>query len=310
MENKYVATTFIKRYLPAEVFEVLDTNTLTVQNNSYIDKDLQETISDVVFNCNYKEHSSTPAKSKPQDAKIILLIEHQSTPHRLMPFRVFHYMFNLLYKDIKTKQESLTKLPAVFMLVYYHGKHTPYPYSMNLTDCFDDPHGLMPNVLTADVPLVDINQEEDDELKQQKLMGLMALALKHYRDKESGRYLSLLKDMIKSLDLSDVQTLDLVETALHYVLIVGNTQNVTRFIKQSLQLPQPVRSRIMTIAEQLEARGEARGIVLGEEKAQHKLVITMLKNGAAPQFIAQIAEVDLVLVTQLKQQLDNEKTAD
>lgn len=274
------------------MIKAINTDAIKLENSSFIDKKLQETISDLVFTCRYAEHNSK--------AKVILLVEHQSSPDKFMPFRVYHYLFNLLYREIKAKTK---KLPAVYMLVYYHGEQTPYPYSMNLADCFDDPCNIMTDILKGDVPLVDLNQENDSELTQQKLMGIMAIALKHYRNKDSKRYLNLLKEAVNSIDINDKQTLDLVVMVFHYVLSVGNTKDIAKFVEQSHELPEPMRGEIMTIAEQLEARGEARGLKTG----QNQVIMSLLKNGADPKYVASMAEVELSEVLKLKTQLEQGK---
>jgi predicted transposase YdaD len=83
-------------------------------------------------------------------------------------------MFNMIYTLLKAreKEQRKDKLPVVYALVFYHVKPTPYPYSMSLADCFDDPLGIMSNMFNTPVPLIDVNQASDDELKQQQLYQL------------------------------------------------------------------------------------------------------------------------------------------
>jgi predicted transposase/invertase (TIGR01784 family) len=198
-------------------------------------------------------------------------------------------------------------LPVVYALVFYHGKQTPFPYSMSLADCFDDPLGIMSNMFNTPVPLIDVNQVSDEQLKQQKLLGIMTGALKYSRDKDIRPYLEWLMDSLNSMDLSKDLELKFIRTVLNYILNVGNTAEVEKFIKNGSQLPEPVRGEFMTIAEQLRAMGAEEGRVQGreegKEEGKEEVAINLLKDGADPHFVARISGLDLAVIIKLKAQI-------
>ena len=339
MQNQPVAMEFFQHYLPSPLCEGLSLDTIKLQNSTYIDKDFQETVSDLVFNCRYKEGDKSNSE---EEARVVLLVEHQSTPDQLMPFRVYHYMFNFLHGQLKERAQkhAKDKLNAVYALVFYHGKQTPYPYSMNLADSFYDPLNIMNGMFPVPVNLIDANQITEEELKQQNLFGLMASALKHSRDSDVGR--RIIEDM-KSLaqiqqlmDLSPELTLNLSTTYLNYMLIVGNIVNLKQFVQGIAQLPEPIRGETMTAAEQLRAQGREEGLEEGMEKGMEKgiekgmekgiekgiekgmekgmergiekgtvkVAINSLKEGIEPRFIARITGLDLAVILKLKAQLE------
>jgi predicted transposase/invertase (TIGR01784 family) len=297
MQNAPVAQAFFEHYLPTLIRDALDLNSFKLENSTYIDENLQETISDLVFTCRYNEEISEG------EAKVSLLVEHQSTPDRLMPFRVYHYMFNMIYTLLKgrEKEQRNDKLPVVYALVFYHGKPTPYPYSMSLADCFDDPLGIMSTMFNNPVPLIDVNQASDDEFKQQQLLGIMTSALKHSRDRDIKRYLKWLTQRLNSMDLSKDLGLNFVRTVLNYLLNVGNTADIEQFIKGGQRLPEPVRGEFMTIAEKLRAMGAEEGKVEGIEEVANSL----LKEGVEPRFVARVTKLELAVVLKLQAQLKN-----
>ena len=59
---------FLKGTFPEEIFKKLDLSTLTRDNNSYIDEELKEHFSDIVYTCSCKD----------KELKITLLFEHKS----------------------------------------------------------------------------------------------------------------------------------------------------------------------------------------------------------------------------------------
>ena len=74
------------------------------------------------------------------DGKIVILIEHQSTINRNMPFRFLEYIARI-YEKITTKDEKfgrkLVKLPVPEFYVFYNGKDDyPTESVMKLSDAF------------------------------------------------------------------------------------------------------------------------------------------------------------------------------
>jgi predicted transposase/invertase (TIGR01784 family) len=64
-----VARDFIAHYLPANVIAVLDLNTLELQKDSFVDADLRENFSDLLYRVQLGDGS---------EANVYLLLEHTS----------------------------------------------------------------------------------------------------------------------------------------------------------------------------------------------------------------------------------------
>ena len=311
MQNAPINRAFFKQYLPDALRNVIDFSSFELQDTTNYDNDLHQTMSDLVFNCRYSQKGEDGSK----EAKIILLVEHQSTADELMPFRVYHYLFNTLYKHLKLQADDdghegpalSKKLPVIYAMVFYHGTQTPWPYSLNIADCFDDPHRFMDTYFKQDIPLIDVNEVQDDDLKQQQLLGIMTGALKHSRDRDIKRYLLKMMETLNKMDLSNDLTLQFLKTLLNYLFGVGNTNNVKHFIEQSWRLPKPVRGELMTIAEQLKAMGHEEGLEKGHKEgaleSRRDIAIQSLKANLAPELVAQITRMDLADVLKLKSQL-------
>ena len=306
MQNKSVARQFFQQYLPKPLLKALDLKQCKLEDSSYIDNELQASFSDVVFDCRYKDDTNT------SNAKVILLVEHQSTPDRLMPFRIYHYLFNLLYKHLKQRDASQSndKLPVVYALVFYHGKQTPYPYPLRLTDCFDDPLKIMAKIFAKPVDVIDINETHDDEIKQQQLLGVMTGALKHIRDRDITRYMVGLIERLHCVDMKHDLEQQFVLTALKYMLKTGNIDEAEPLLAAIDKLPETIRGEFMTAAEKIEEYGEQKGIKKGIEKGiglgLEKAAINFLKDGAEPRFVARNTGIELADILKLKAQLDQE----
>lgn len=260
MNHQSVAIDFIQHNFPKKITQALNTNTLKLVQQSFINQDLHEYCSDIVFSCELAD--------KP--AYLTLLIEHQSTPDKMMAFRIHQYLFGLLSNHSKQYPKKL--LPAVYSLVFYHGKTTPYPYSLSLQDCFDDPLNLMSEFFYQDIALVDVNQLSDEVLKKQEWIGPVTRALKHIRQQEMAPYAL---EILASLHwpMNKYEAKEMLYLLLNYLFKEGNIKDINSFMTSSSeQLSKPIRSEIMTFAEQMEERGMIKGIQKGilEGKAKGK----------------------------------------
>ena len=82
MADIKVARQFLSFYLLDDAKKDLDLSTLTLLPTSNISARLDESISDLVYSCQYKGSADDGERA---EARIITLVEHQSTPDRFMP---------------------------------------------------------------------------------------------------------------------------------------------------------------------------------------------------------------------------------
>ena len=109
------------------------------------------------------------------DGKIVILIEHQSTINKNMPFRFLEYIARI-YEKITTKDEKfgrkLVKLPIPEFYVFYNGKDDyPTESIMKLSDAFMQLDGKLKNQLeNANYPLeisvkvININVDKENPI--------------------------------------------------------------------------------------------------------------------------------------------------
>ena len=109
------------------------------------------------------------------DGKIVILIEHQSTINKNMPFRFLEYIVRI-YEKITTKDEKfgrkLVKLPVPEFYVFYNGKDDyPTESVMKLSDAFMQLDSKLKNQLeNANYPLeisvkvININVDKENPI--------------------------------------------------------------------------------------------------------------------------------------------------
>jgi predicted transposase/invertase (TIGR01784 family) len=301
MGHQSVAIDFIQHHFPKKISQALNTNSLKLLQQSFIKQDLQEHFSDLVFSCELAD--------KP--AYLTLLIEHQSSPDKMMAFRIHQYLFGLLSNYRKQHPNKL--LPAVYSLVFYHGKTTPYPYSLSLQSCFDDPLNIMSEVLYKDIALVDVNQLPDEVLKKQEWIGPVTSALKYIRQQEMAPFaLGILSSLHWPMDKYEAK--EMLHLLLNYLLSAGNIEDIDSFMTSSIeQLSSPIRSEMMTFAEKMEERGiekgkqegilegKQEGMLEGETRGKQDVALRMLNEGVELAFISKVTDFSLAELKRLQE---------
>ena len=82
LTQKEVARDFLQLYLPAQFLSICDLNTLQLASGSFIEEDLRSSDSDILYSLQTRHGAGY----------IYALIEHQSSPDKLMAFRLMRYM--------------------------------------------------------------------------------------------------------------------------------------------------------------------------------------------------------------------------
>ncbi len=70
------------------------------------------------------------------DGYIYCVIEHESSAEKNMAFRLMRYATAAMQRHL---DKGYDRVPLVVPLLFYHGETSPYPYSLNWLDEFDDP---------------------------------------------------------------------------------------------------------------------------------------------------------------------------
>ena len=126
-----VAKDLLQAHLSPEISKRIQWDSLRLNNKSYTDEKPTQPRCDLVYTC----------KLDKDDDDLYILVEHQNTPDLLLPFRFLQYKVAILteYLTQNKHKDRKIKLPIILSLCIYTGKETPYPYSLDTYDCFQDP---------------------------------------------------------------------------------------------------------------------------------------------------------------------------
>jgi len=102
LSREEVARDFLKNYLPPEVYALINTDSLELSKDTFVDKDLTEYFSDLLYKADIKDGKS---------AYIYILFEHKSYREPHTAFDLLRYMVRIWESVLKT--ESNTKFPVI-----------------------------------------------------------------------------------------------------------------------------------------------------------------------------------------------------
>ena len=218
MKDIRVAREFFETYLPDNIRQMVDLNHLELSPGSYIDEELNESASDILY--------KTQIGGEPA---YLYLLEHLSSQDKLMPFRLLKYMTRIWddhLSQMKGKKEGKT-LPLIIPIVFYHGRE-PYTYSRDIRDLITAPKELIEKHLFTPFHLVDTHAISDETLREQHWFGTMAFFMKHVFERDFLPYLKEALAVLHQLEQSDGS--NFVITLLNYIVTTAEI-NVEKFIE-------------------------------------------------------------------------------
>ncbi|OSL84488.1 Rpn family recombination-promoting nuclease/putative transposase [Escherichia coli] len=245
-----VARDFLTLHLPPELLAQCDLDTLHLESGSFVEPDLRQYASDILWSMKTTDGHV---------GYIYALVEHQSSDDKFMAFRQLRYAIAAMQRHY----EQHKRLPLVIPVLFYHGERSPYPYTTDWLDCFDNPE-LARKIYTRPFPLVDVTVMDDGDIMQHRRMAALTLLMKHIRQRD-------LMELLDTLPQVMVEWIspDQVRVLINYMVNAGDSPSPEFMRALAERLPKH-EDDLMTIAERLEQKGIEKGIALGEHRGLEK----------------------------------------
>ncbi len=288
MADKRVALDFLRKHLPKDLARKVNFDNLVLQPRSFINDVRKESAVDVLFKTTIDR----------KEAFLYLLVEHQSKPDELMPFRILKYTCNILDDHLEKHKKILKgkdkKLPLIYPMVIYHGK-TPYRHTTDIHNLVDAPKALVDQYFLKPFQLIDLVEIEDEQLKEHAWSGVVEFALKHIFARDVLPHIKNIANLLATLDKQDGRSF--VEIVLQYFLERGEIKSKEQFFELiNDNISHEVGGDIMTLAEQLREEGQ-------REKAL-EIARSLLEDGSDPSFVAKVTKLPLPQVKDLKKKIN------
>jgi len=124
------AVEFFQKNMPPDLVEKIDWDTLELEGSKYVDEELKDSESDLLYSVNFKD-----SKDK---CFLYLLFEHQSKPDKWLRFRIIKYKTRIWDESFKKYKDQKVLIPILSM-VFYIGA-TDWNYSPEFSDLICESH--------------------------------------------------------------------------------------------------------------------------------------------------------------------------
>lgn len=299
--NIEVAQSFLANYLPEKISSIIDIATLTPVKDSYINENLAEGFSDLLFK----------ARMDGLEGYFYFLFEHKSYDSNYLVIKLLDYMVSIWQSKIK--KENAKELPVIFPLVIYHNA-ARFKSKTALGDMIAgysrftvEIRKLIPDYQFL---LFDLSEYDNDELKGLAQLRILFLLLRDVPIKEGENLWDTIERAMEYLsEIADEQTeQEFFMTMMIYLFSASRTLSKKDFneIKKRIEHTYPERSKeLMSLADILREEGMEKGIEKGIKEKSVEVVRNLLNEGFDVDRIAKLTGLTRLEVEKIIGELKN-----
>lgn len=283
MSREPIYRAFFEHYLPSKIKDLVDLEKVKPTQGSYVDGNLRSHLTDMVFTAPIADH----------DGYFYVLVEHQSTQERLMPFRIQKYVLEIMDSHVKTQKTD--KLPLVYPLVFYNGRRR-YTQPTDLFDLFEFDRHTATSIMCGPLHVIDVGAISDEQLKGQAWLTIMQLLMKHISATDITAVLLDLLPWLKQIE-GESDGREFIVQAIIYMLSTGQTEQAHKIVEITQQsFAREIGDEVMTVAEMLKKEG----LQEGEQNTKRAVALEMLREGLSIELIVKITKLSRETVEKLK----------
>ncbi len=313
---------FIQKTFPPEVVKSLNLNTLVNDTNSYIDKNLIENFSDLVY---------TVETNEGKILKLALLFEHKSQYVEYPQFQLLTYITKIWADCDKQNKNKILVIPIIF----YHGVNTWIikPLDEYFEGISDQIKRFVPKI---EYILIDISALSDDKIKvygQYELRASLFLFKYVFDNEELKRKF---EDFFNANQKLNTREEEFIVTFIEYLrnnlkkedmeIVIDKIRNnvattnifVRNFKKRYLQIGAIKGERTGVLKGEIIGiqkgeiigiqKGEVIGVQKGERKGKKKSIAKLILDSKySPEEIAALFNVKTETVHSIKNIIDKTK---
>ncbi len=269
--RKAIGRDFLRRYLPREVVATLDLKALELVKGSFVDPQLREYHSDLLYRLRLKDG---------EPALAYVLLEHKRHPKRSTPLQLLGYIVHI-WQEAAEQSNGSGRVPPVIPVVVYHGDQ-PWPYGQTLQSALPFPAPLAPYLPDFRYVLCDLSELDAAEIQGNALLRVALLTMKYIGDPQLAARLPEIFGLL-SVFGEQRTVLGYLETLLRYLVAAAVTISETDVRRALVEVLPTLEERIMptmveTWLEQGRTEGLARGRTEGIQAGEKRVLLRLLER--------------------------------
>jgi predicted transposase/invertase (TIGR01784 family) len=251
-----IARNYLEEYLPADLLPLLDLNHLALQDGSFIDENLREHQSDLLYQSSLRDER--------QPLYLYFLFEHKSYLDELVALQLLRYMLRIWEDQVKQKRP----LAPIIPLVVYHGD-TIWTIPTDFFSLFNAPETLRPYLLNFLYQINDFSHLSDQEIRGAVWLRVCLSVMRAVHRPDLRHELKPLVELIFALWQQETG-IEYVRTIMYYLTRTTGKAN-RELLKQALLEQGSQGEKVMeTIAQSYIQEGIEQGLAKGMEKGMAK----------------------------------------
>jgi predicted transposase/invertase (TIGR01784 family) len=253
LSNIEVAKDLLKPHLPPDLVQRINWDTFQLTNKSFVDDNLAQSHGDLVYKCRLQDQD--------EEIYIYVLLEHESTPKRLLAFKMLKYNIPLMEQHLA---EGNSHLPIILNVCLYAGPQSPYPYSTDIYDCFEQP-SLAREKMFKGFGLIDLTILSQEQLATYGTADLMTILLKQTASRKLLTWLKWVNENPELIKILYIRPYG--EKGLMYILAI-ESEDLEGLKKTLKKIDITKTDIIMSAAEKLKREWLEEGMEIGKEKGR------------------------------------------
>ena len=278
LSNKEEAVGFIKKVLNSK--EDITTKNIELYNKEYITEKFEKRETDITY--------------KIAEKNLYIIIEHQSTIDRTMPYRIQRYKMLLMDEIINKKEMKKVgyEFPRIMAIVLYTGRGK---WKVEKLEDVQKPLEWYKET-EKEFELVDVNKYTEEELMKDELVITKAMLIEKQKDARKVRdILNKVNQIVKD----NPEKIKLLLEILKYILLNSKSEEIRKeadkIIKEYKGGEEAVLNMVTVYNKALD---EQRNV--GDRQRQIKTAKRLLKEKMKLEFIAKITDLSIEEIEKLK----------
>lgn len=182
LSHAQAARDLIQTHLPPSLVQILDLESLELQKDSFIDEDLRQSFSDLLYSVRFAEPDGEPT-----EGQVFLLFEHKSQSDPMTCFQLLRYIVRIWEQRLRNGMS----LCPVFPLVIYHGQED-WSAPRSLEELLGGPKAAFEYGVRMNYPVLDIARVPDESLARDPFLQSVLGLLKYSRRRDFEEKLEFL----------------------------------------------------------------------------------------------------------------------
>ncbi len=249
---------FIRTQLPLAIVETLALETLELRPGSFLDEELQQYFSDLLFRVKLQTG---------REAYVYVLLEHKSYVERFVALQLLRYQVEIWEQvraeakaEAKTqKQRKAAKLPPIFPLVVYQGTRK-WTVSQHFADLLESGEEWQPYVPHFQYALASVADIRETELFDAVLFRAAIRLMRHIFDADLADKLPEIWSEFRDLAWGP-ETQGFLIVMLTYITSATSVSNEELVRSLETSVPEKEETLMATLAKQWMEQGIEQGLL-------------------------------------------------